>query len=400
MVKPFESPRPSAHAAMDLKRSAIVVGLMSGTSADGVDAAVVRIARGSGRPRLLAFRTFPYPGRLRDMILRNSDPRTARLDEVSTLNFLVAEFFADAAIRLLRSARVPRSRVDAIGSHGQTIGHYPGMKTLFGRKIRSTLQIGHPAVIAKRTGITTVGDFRVGDIALGGSGAPLVPLCDHLLHRSPGHATALLNIGGIANLTALPADARPAKIIAFDTGPGNMAIDLLMRKLYDRPFDRGGRVAAAGMIAPNLLRRLAADAYLRIPPPKSTGREMFGERFVSGILRSRGAIADQDIIATVTEFTALSVYLSYLRHVRKKVRIGRLIVSGGGSENAFLMDCLGRYFSPVPVVRAGDDGIPAGAKEAVCFGVLGLRTLLGEPGNVPAATGASRPGILGVICPP
>lgn len=402
MRKEFQSPRTGKLRAGRGRKSFLAAGLMSGTSADGIDAVLVRITPGAGAPRLrlLEFRTFPWPPGFRSFLLRNSDPETARLDEISALNILLAELFSGAVIRLARMAGIAPGRIDVIGSHGQTIGHYPRTRKLFGIPVRSTLQIGHPGLIAKRTGVTTVGDFRVGDIALGGSGAPLVPLYDYLMHRSTSLNRALLNIGGISNITVLPRAAVPGDVIAFDTGPGNMAIDSLARRFYRRAFDRDGAIASRGSILPLLLRRLSAHPYLRIAPPKSTGRETFGEHFARKAVAMAPRSRREDLVATVTEFTALSVYLGYLLHIRKKVRIDELRVSGGGAENPVLMEALRRYFAPVPVLKTGEEGIPAGAREAVCFALLGLRTLLGEHGNLPSATGAARPGILGVICPP
>lgn len=397
-----ENPRVRSLPDVHRRKTWIAAGLISGTSADGVDAALVKIRTSGRRPgiSLLAFRTYRYPPKFKKFLLRNSDPSTARLDEISGLNILIAEYFSRAVKRLARSAGIPVGKIDVIGSHGQTIGHYPDVRKMFGVNVSSTFQIGHPSHIAKRTGITTVGDFRQGDVALGGSGAPLVPLFDYLLHRSAKINRGLLNIGGIANITAMARNADPESVIAFDTGPGNMLIDTLTDMLYGLPFDRNGRIAASGEILPDLLRLLRSHPYLRLRPPKSTGRETFGERYALRIRRSSRGRRKADIIATVTEFTALSVFLSYLQHVRKKIRLDELIVSGGGSENPLIMEALRRYFDPVRVLKAGDDGIPSEAKEAVCFALLGVRTLLGRSGNIPSVTGAERPGILGVIAPP
>ncbi|HLB00348.1 MAG TPA: anhydro-N-acetylmuramic acid kinase [Bacteroidota bacterium] len=383
-------------------RSLLVAGLMSGTSADGIDAALLRFTPGRGGlgMRILGFRTIPYPGGFRRLLLKNSDPRTARLDEISGLNILVAGLFSDAVRDLVSSLGFRIRDLALIGSHGQTIGHYPAGTKLFGRTIRSTLQVGDPALIAKNTGVPTVGNFRTGDIALGGSGAPLVPLFDYLVFSSRRVNRGILNIGGIANITILPKGAPARRVTAFDTGPGNMTIDFVMLKYFGKRFDRAGATARRGRIIPGLLRTLADHPYLRTAPPKSTGREMFGEDFVNRALRDARRARAEDIVATFTEFTALSVYLNCLRHVPRKNRPGELIVSGGGAYNPVIMDALGRYFAPAPVVPSDRYGIPADAKEAVCFALLAHRTVHGLPGNLPSVTGAWRPGLLGVICPP
>src|ERR1041384_738413 len=260
------------------KKKKLIVGLMSGTSADGIDAVLVEV-RGSGaktRVKQLAFASYPFPHPLTRFILRNSDARTARLDDIARLNVLMGALFADAAKKIIRRAGVAPKKVDLIGSHGQTIQHLPAARRLFGKDVRATLQIGNPSVIAKLTGITTVGDFRLGDMAVGGTGAPLVPFVDYLLLRSKKEHRALVNIGGIANMTLLPAGGSIEDVIAFDTGPGNMVIDYLARTLYGMSYDIGGRIASRGKLIPSLLGWMAAHPYLRRPPPKSAGRELSG----------------------------------------------------------------------------------------------------------------------------
>lgn len=388
--------------ALFAKKKKLVIGLMSGTSADGIDACLAEID-GSGtstRMRQLAFATYPFPGGYRDLLLKNSDPRTARLDDIARLNILAAELFAGAARRIARSGGRPIASVDLIGSHGQTIRHLPAPVTMFGKEIRSTLQIGHPSLIAARTGVVTVADFRIADIAAGGSGAPLVPLFDYLLFRSPKETRILLNIGGIANMTILPRGCKPREVAAFDTGPGNMVIDALMRRLYGRPFDRHGAVAAKGRILPRLLSRLSQHPYLALRPPKSTGREMFGKEFVAGLLAHARGADPADIVATATEFTALAIYRQYAKFWRPRFRADALLVSGGGARNRFLMETLARYFSPVAVRPTDDLRISSRAKEALCFALLANETVSGHPGNLPGATGASRPATLGVIAVP
>jgi len=383
-------------------RTLLAAGLMSGTSADGIDAALVRFTERHARTgmKILGFRTIPYPKGFRALLLKNSDPETARLDEISGLNFLIAELFAGAVASLSSSLGFTLSDLDLIGSHGQTVGHYPVRKKMFGRSIRSTLQIGDPAVIAKLTGVPTVGNFRAGDVALGGSGAPLVPLFDRLLFSSPRVNRGVLNIGGIANITVLTREGRGGPVTAFDTGPGNMAIDYLMRKYYGKACDRGGETARRGRINPALLRRLAAHPFIGARPPKSTGRETFGGKFVERMIGTARGVPAEDLVATFTEFTAMAVFMNCLEHLPRARRPEELIVSGGGTENPALMEALARYFAPATVVTTDRFGVPPDAKEAVCFALLAYRTLHGLPGNLPAVTGAARPGILGVICPP
>ena len=384
------------------KKKKLVIGLMSGTSADGIDAALVEIhgSATSSKLRLIAFQTFLYPRGFKKFLLRNSSALTARLDDVTRLDMLVATFFADAAKRLVRGAGLPMNRVDLIGSHGQTIHHLPIPRRMFGKNIRSTLQIGNTSAIAKLTGIVTVGDFRTGDLAVGGSGAPLVPLFDYLMLRSRTKNRAALNIGGIANMTLLPRRCSIDDVIAFDTGPGNMVIDALMQRFFDKPFDREGKIASRGKIDSRLLKWMARHPYLGRNPPKSTGRELFGENFLDRLLPRVHDANPLDLITTATEFTALSIYQSYLKFIRATSPLDELIVSGGGSHNRYLIDALRRYFSGVSVCPSDAMCIPSDAKEAICFALLANETITGHSGNVPGSTGARRRTILGVIALP
>ena len=373
---------------------------MSGTSADGIDAVLLDV-EGSGtltKFRQRGFVTSPYPPGYRRFLLAQSDARTARLDSVARLDFLIAEFFADAARKVARKAGKRMEAIELIGTHGQTIHHLPRRVRMFGRAVRSTLQIGNPSVIAKLTGVVTVGDFRPADIAVGGTGAPLVPYLDYILYRSRSKTRVLLNIGGIANLTMLPKGSGLGDVVAFDTGPGNMLIDGLMERFFGRPFDKDGRIAGSGKIIPALLRRLLQHLYLRMPPPKSTGREEFGAKLLEKIPKWSGGAVHEDIITTVSEFTALSIFLSTARFLR--VRIDELLVSGGGVHNDYIMDALRRYFEGVEVKATDDVGCPADAKEAICFALLANETIRGNPSNVPGATGARKRTVLGTICLP
>jgi anhydro-N-acetylmuramic acid kinase len=384
------------------KKRKTIIGLMSGTSADGIDAALVEID-GSGtstKIRLQAFQTFPYPRGFREFLLKNSHAETARLDDVTRLDMLIAVFFADAAKSVARKARVPLNTIDCIGSHGQTIHHLPSPRKMFGKSIRSTLQIGNPSAIAKRTGIVTIGDFRMGDVASGGSGAPLVPLFDYLTLRSRTKSRVALNIGGIANITILPRNCSLGDVAAFDTGPGNMVVDALARKFFHRSFDNNGRIAAHGKLNSKLLYWMSRHPYLQLKPPKSTGRELFGREFLDEFLHRGRGVDPADLVATATEFTALSIYKGWRTFVARQSPPDELIVSGGGIHNRYLMNALHRYFSGVAVHTADALAIPSDAKEAMCFALLANETLASHAGNVPRATGAARPAILGVIALP
>ena len=385
--------------------SALVVGMMSGTSADGMDVALVRIgARGqseTGPAKLENFETVPYPAPLRDSILRVAEGECVTAGEISSLNFRVGEEFARAALAALRRWRVRPQRIALIGSHGQTIFHQ-GFVRSSGAGTPSTLQIGEPAIIAARTGITTVGDFRPADIAAGGQGAPLVPFVDYRLYGHARIGRVALNIGGIANLTVLPAGGGLRKVFAFDTGPGNMVIDALVRRATRgrQKFDRNARIATRGRILPAPLDSLLRDEYFRTPPPKTTGRERYGEEYVRRFIARREACgaSHADLIRTATMLTALSIVDAMNRWVRPRAKIGEMIVSGGGAHNPLLMAQLAAALGGIRVIGSAELGVPEDAKEAFAFALLAWETLHRRPSNVPGATGARFPAILGKIC--
>jgi anhydro-N-acetylmuramic acid kinase len=382
------------------KNTKLVVGLMSGTSVDGVDAALVKIS-GSGistRLKLLAFESRPFPKEFRDLVLENSLPGTGSVDVITRLNILYAHFYAGAVKLVAHKAGIPVSRIDLIGSHGQTIQHLPLPVKLFGKEVRATLQIGDPSTLAKLTGIVTVGDFRTADMAAGGQGAPLVPYFDYLLFRSKTKNRILLNLGGIANFTVLPKNCRVKDVIAFDTGPANMVIDALMMKFFRKPYDKNGAVAMMGRVLQGLMAWLMSHPYFDQHPPKSTGRETFGRSFVQEILKRTRGVRKQDIIATVTEFTALTVFDQYTRFVGSKMVPDEILVSGGGAHNRAIIEGLDHYFDRAKVKHIEDIGFSSDAKEAVCFAVLANETICEHPANVPNVTGAKRPVILGKIC--
>jgi anhydro-N-acetylmuramic acid kinase len=387
-------------SSLQKKKTKLIVGLISGTSADGIDAALVKVT-GSGpatRLKQLAFGTYKYPKGFRELLLANSLPGTGSVDLLCELNVLTAHFFADAVQSVVRKAHCPLSSVDLIGSHGQTVHHLPVTKRVFGTRVSSTLQIGDPSTIAQLTGIVTVGDFRTADMAAGGQGAPLVPYFDYLMFRSKKKNRLLLNIGGIANVTALPKNCSIHDIMAFDTGPGNMIVDALMSRWYKRKFDTAGRTALSGELLPELLLELLSHPYFSKRPPKSTGRELFGATFLPRLERLARTTRREDILATATELTPFSVFDQYNRFIAPRMKTDEVLVSGGGAHNRAMMEALRDYFRPVPVRSMESAGYSSDAKEAVCFAVLANETISERPANIPQVTGARRPVILGKIC--
>jgi anhydro-N-acetylmuramic acid kinase len=350
-----------------------VAGLISGTSVDGIDVAVVDIGE---TIQMVAWKTVPYGPEVREAILSISNAAT-HTATIARLNFLLGELFADA----LRATGVPLETIELIGSHGQTIFHEGEPIEFLGHKVASTLQIGEAAIIAERTGIETISDFRTADIAAGGKGAPLVPFLDYQLFRHPENARVALNIGGIANITVIPANARPEDVLAFDTGPGNMVMDALAP-----PFDRDGKCARAGSVNEALLDQLLADPYYHRDPPKSCGREQYGAEFV------RKTSID---VGTATELTVRTIALAIERYPATR----EVIVSGGGAHNIYLMERLRAVLKP-RVTTSDEFGIDVAAKEAILFAVLAYEAHRQRPANLPSATGARKPVILGKISRP
>jgi len=376
-----------------------IAGLMSGTSVDGLDVAIVDII--GRKVNLLAFDVFPYPTTLRREILRLCNPETARLEDICHYNFVLGEVFADAIIKLCSKSGISLSSIDMVGSHGQTIYHNPQGKRYGRMKIRSTLQIGEPSVIAQRTGITTVADFRPRDMASGGEGAPLVPYADYFLFCHNRLSRAIQNIGGIANVTFLPRCCKQDDIIAFDTGPGNMLIDGIIRLISGgkKCFDPAGKIAAEGTVNKRLLNEMLRHPFLRRSPPKSTGREEFGSVFASKIYQSAAqkGLSDNDIVATVTAFTANSITRAY--HQFLSAMPDEVILCGGGSHNNTLVEMLRSELPNAKMLSTKDFGISVDAKEAVSFAILAWATIKGFTNNVPEATGADQPVVLGKIIP-
>lgn len=385
-----------------LSRPRRIVGLMSGTSLDGVDAALIEVDGGipPAAWRQLAFFTRPYhpPERKRIADLLGQQ---ISLPALTAANAWLGEVFAEAALAVIAQAGLTPDTVDAVASHGQTVWHLPPTKHQPG----ATLQLGEPCVIAERTGVLTVADFRPRDMAAGGQGAPLVPFADYLLFRSETRAVAMLNIGGIANITYLPRGCRPEQVIAFDTGPGNMLIDGLVALITggQRTYDADGQRAARGTVNEHVLQACLMDhAYFTQPPPKSTGRELFGREYAERLfnLRNTPSFPQQDdLIATATAFTAESIARAVRDFVLPHGAVDEIILGGGGSRNPTLCAMLAERLSGIPLVTHEAYGISSDAKEAIAFALLGHATLCGIPANLPSVTGARRSVVLGKIVP-
>ena len=380
-----------------------VVGLMSGTSVDGVDAAVVEI-RGHGletQVELLAFHSHAFEAEARDRIFDLFQPETSRVDEICQMNFLIGEVFADAAVAAIRETGLDAGEIDLIGSHGQTIYHLPPQAGA--EYVPSTLQIGEPAVIAHRTGIPTIANFRVADLAAGGQGAPLVPYVDFLLFRQPDRTVALQNIGGISNVTLIPRGAAGSDVLASDTGPGNMIIDSVMASLTEREqrYDNAGKFAAQGKVCESLLGEWLQHPFIDAHPPKTTGREAFGRQFAHQALKQAETqqLGHADLVATLTAFTAQTIYDYYHRFLFPHHSVDEIYISGGGVHNLTLMAHLKTRFQPIPLLPIDSIGFSSDAKEAIAFAVLANEAVQGHPTNLPNVTGASQPMVLGTFSP-
>jgi len=384
-------------------RAMRVLGMMSGTSADGIDVALARI---SGAPPAISAKIeghhhVRFPAKVRDAILRLANGAPTTTAEISQLNVLLGEEFARAAIAACKRWRVPLRQISLIGSHGQTIFHQGVAAGFLGRRVASTLQIGEPSIIAERTGVTTIADFRPADMAAGGQGAPLVPFVDYLLYRDARIGRVALNIGGIANLTVIPAGARADQVFAFDTGPGNMIVDAIVEVMTRgrHRYDRDARIALRGKTIPPVLDRLLGDAYLRKPPPKTAGREQFGRAYAEKVLAwgKRHRATTEDLVRTATVFTSLSIADALRRFVLPRARVDELIVAGGGARNPLLMAQLAAALPEIEIVPASEFGIPAEAKEAFAFAVLAYEAYHGRANNRPSATGARHPAVMGKL---
>ena len=394
--------------------SMIIAGVMSGTSADGINVALVRFASGDkGRARgssphksprsdftLLAHEAYPFPAPVRRAILALMNAELAHVADLARLKFLLGELYAEAVAKTTRKHRV---KLDLVGCHGQTLYHQGVAERFLGRKLAVTWQTGEGAVIAARLGVPVVSDFRPADVAAGGKGAPLVPFLDYLLYRDPRVERIAQNIGGIANLTAIPAGASLGQIVAFDTGPGNMVMDAAMEELFGRRYDRDGKVAASGRVLDNVIAQLIRARFFRQKPPRTAGREEFGREYVGRFLQICRGASKADVVATATALTARSIADAVTRFVLPRFGVPRrdheMIVSGGGAKNPTLMAMLCNEIAPLGIdLHFSDEfGLPAEAKEAVAFALLAHETWHRRPSNVPSATGAKRAAILGKI---
>jgi anhydro-N-acetylmuramic acid kinase len=393
-------------------KSMVVAGVMSGTSADGVDVAVCRISPASakgGTPRvkLLGHVGVRYPKDVRAAVLCAMDADAIPVADLARLNWRLGEVYADAVEKAQSKLGV---KIGLVGCHGQTVYHQGAAEKYLGKTLRVTWQMGEAAVIAERLRVPVISDFRSADVAAGGQGAPLVPMLDYCMFRSAKVSRVLLNLGGIANLTAIPAEADIDGVMAFDTGPGNMVIDACMRRLYEREFDKSGVVARSGNVLKDVVEKILKESYFSALPPKSCGREQFGEAFVSRFiamcLRAGGREdRDEDVVATATALTAASIVDAYRRfvwgHVGQAAPLSpvEFVVAGGGTKNDALMGMLRDELEPLKVkVRLMEEfGVPAQAKEAVAFALLAWLSWNRLPGNVPTATGARGVVVLGKV---
>jgi anhydro-N-acetylmuramic acid kinase len=386
----------------------IVAGIMSGTSADGINVALIKLVwRGRPRPRVssssqLAFKflaqaEYPYPKPVRQAVLEAMNAKQASVANLARLNFLLAELYAEAVLATQRRFRL---KAELIGCHGQTLYHQGEAAKFLGRNLAVTWQTGEGAVIAARVGVPVVSDFRPADMAAGGKGAPLVPFLDYLLYRDVQVGRIVQNIGGIANLTAIPAGASAKQVTAFDTGPGNMVIDAVTDRLYRKPYDRDGRIAASGAVLEAVVSEAILMPFFRQKPPKTAGREEFGREFAQRFIKSCGRASKADVVATATALTARSIADALRRFVLpRRGHFREFIVSGGGANNPTLLAMLANELRPLHLtIRASDEfGLPSAAKEAAAFALLAYETWNRRPSNIPSATGAKRPAILGKI---
>jgi anhydro-N-acetylmuramic acid kinase len=381
----------------------IVAGVMSGTSADGINVALVRVTAAS-RVRaetpglhLLAHAEYPYPKPVRRAVLAAMNSTKASVADLARLNFLLAELYADA---LLATQRRFHLKIELVGCHGQTLYHQGEAARFLGRKLAVTWQTGEGAVVAARVGVPVVSDFRPADMAVGGKGAPLVPFFDFLLYRDRRVGRIVQNIGGIANCTAIPPGAASNRVLAFDTGPGNMVIDAVTQQLFRKPYDRDGRIASSGAVLDRVIHDVLGGPFFRRKPPKTAGREEFGREFAQQFIRRCGRANKRDIVATATALTARSIADALRRFVVRRTGGYRdFIVSGGGTNNPTLMAMLANELRPLGLqIRSTDEfGLPSEAKEAAAFALLAFQTWNRRPSNLPSATGAKKPAILGKI---
>lgn len=374
------------------------VGLMSGTSLDGVDAVLVDI-EGTGldtKVEVIAFNTYEIPEDIKQEIKKACLPGESSTPLICSLNFKLGKLFSDAVKSICKEANIKSEDLEFVATHGQTVYHIPKAIDSY---IPSTLQIGEPAIIAFENNVTVVSNFRTMDMAAGGEGAPLVPYSEFILYGGRGEDIALQNIGGIGNVTIIPGEKDRDKVHAFDTGPGNMMIDEVCQKLFGIKYDKGGEIASRGQVNKNMLDKLMAHPYINLLPPKSTGREEFGEDYVALLLEEFRDLSKEDIVTTLTAFTAETIVDSYKKHVIPKVNLRKVIIAGGGAHNKTLLKFIKNGLPEIEVLTQEDVGYSSDAKEAIAFAILGNETINGNSSNMPSATGAKADVILGNITP-
>jgi anhydro-N-acetylmuramic acid kinase len=386
------------------KKNRLVVGLMSGTSADGIDACLLKIdnIEKNLKVKPIGCKTYKFSQGVQQKIIQVSDPSYQNLDEVLRLNMALGDYFARAVFSVVKAFGYEMNEIDLIGSHGQTVRHLPEWTRKNGKKVRATLQIGEPAVIASKTGKVTVGDFRTGDVALGGQGAPLTPYVHFILFGDKRNSRMVVNIGGIANFTVLPKAGKADDIFAFDSGPGNMIVDNLIRKIYKKIFDKDGKIASSGKVNFDLLNKLKEHEYFYKRPPKSCGWEDFGEEFVSNILNraKKLRMKPEDIITTASELSVWSILDAYEKFVKPKIGLNQVLLCGGGVHNKYFLNRLKFLFHPIKVMSTQELGQDPDFLEAISFAILANQTIEGKPVTFRKTTGVKKSGVLGKICLP
>jgi len=385
------------------KAERYIIGLMSGTSCNGLDIARIRISGNALKTHfeLLNSATVPYSSEQKQNFLQFLQTKTTSLKDLSQLNFYLPTIWNEMIQSFFEQNNLKKSDVDLIASHGQTIWHEPEPDFYIDRPVASTMQLGDPAVLAQLVGIPVIGDFRVADVALGGQGAPLIPYFDWIYFSRFKRNILTINIGGISNLTFIPADGNFQKVQAFDCGPGNMLIDAAAINYFNLPFDQEGQIARKGQNKPSFLNFLKEnDPFLSQLPPKSTGREIYGTPFFKKILKEAKElnISGEDVLYNLTDYTAFSIFDHYKRFIQSGTKTDLVLIGGGGARNSFLMERLGYYFNGIETSTVDKHGLDSDFKEAIGFAVLANETINGIGSNVPAATGASRRAILGKIC--
>jgi len=388
------------------RQGSLCIGVMSGTSVDGIDIAITEITGEAPHLSvdLIYFKSIPFSSIVKEAVFRLFQPHTSSSEDLCSMNFLLGELFAEAIVQVTEEANIDLQDVLLISSHGQTIYHNPKPQLICGRMVSSTLQIGESAIIAERTGCLVVSDFRVRDMAAGGQGAPLVPFVDSLLFFSNEGGRVAVNIGGISNVTYVPQGGSATEIIAFDTGPGNMIIDGLVRLVTkgQQQYDRDGEIAKRGTIQENYLQRWMMQPYISEQPPKSTGRELFGEQCVSQWWQDsqQNGMNDADLIATATAYTVRSLAQAIKRFILQKYDVVEVLIGGGGAYNPMIMEGIRRELPELRILSQDNTGITSESKEAVAFAVLGYECFHRRPNNVPSATGARHPVVMGKITYP